>query len=415
MNPLAQTFFVDSESYPLGVYVSSIKLFFVVKDPATIPITLKVGPVNNATNLPNFGVPYQYSTVTLYPSNVIADPVGGLPTTFTFERPIFLAPGAHYFSLETNSNYYLLFSAVQGSEEFGTGYPINLPPYTGLLYLPSDNNVAVASSNEDLKFVINRCVYSTSTGTAYLDTDFPLAGFTDNTAANQNVVTSSFTTFNIGSDVMDEFEETTVTHLYKKTTTSSNVIDAVYSVFTPSTNVEVPLSRLNEGTFKIAVQISTSDPLITPHFNLDRLNGVFIENIINNDTTGETGKFGGSANAKYVTKVIELLPNIEADDLIAFALLKMPSNTDVKFYYKAAQAGVNITTDVNYVEMSRTPIGTPSTDSFVEYKFTTPTGFALSNNAFFSKFMFKIVMLSSDPAGKIPVVKDFRAIALLDS
>lgn len=417
MQPLAQTFLVDSVTYPTGVYVRSIDLFFLHKDTSSLslPVTVKIGPISSSTSHPDFNVYYPYAVSVLYPSNVIDDPTGGYPTRFVFETPIYLYPGVHYFSVETNSEEYVVMTAVQGQAEFGTSFPISLPPFTGLLYLPSSSYNPVASTNEDLKFVINRCSFANTSGTVVLNNDYPTSGYTDNTAADQNVLSSTFTTFNIGSDNVDDFDATTIAYSYKKTNNTSNTLDASYSTFVPSTNYEIEKSRLNKNTFKISVDLSSSNDTITPLFDLDRTNGVFLENFINNDTTGETGKVGGSANAKYVTKIIELLPNVDADDLIAFAALKLPTNTDVKIYYKAAQAGVNIVTDVNYTEMTKTALGTPSTDSYVEYKFTTPTGFALPDQSFFSKFMFKIVMLSSDIAGKVPTVKDFRAIALLDS
>lgn len=412
MLPLAQTFLIDAADHPNGIFVKSIDLFFTSIDgtAASLPVIVKMGPINVRTQNPDFNTVYPFAVSVRYPSNIYSDGTGGTPTNFAFDAPIHLSPGVHYFSIHTNSPNYQLLTAIQGQNELNTGRNISLPPFTGLLYLPSPFTSPIASDNEDLKFIINRCEFSTTPGSAYLTNRF----FTGVNSAQQNSLSFVYTTFNIGSDIFDDFGETTVTHLYKKTDASSNTLDASYVAFSPGIDNNVVKSRLNENTLKIKVDLSTTDSKLTPLFDIDRINGIFIDNTINNDTTGETGSSGGSANAKYITKVIELLPSIDADDLVAYALLKLPVNTNVKVYYKAAQPGVDIN-NVNYVEMSKTPIGTPNTDSFVEYKFTTSTGFALPDQSFFSKFMFKIVMLSSDTQGRVPIVKDFRAIALLDS
>lgn len=412
--PLTQTFSIESTAYPSGVYVSSIDLYFSGKD-TTLPVTLFIGPIDTATGNPDFETAYPLAICTKYPSTVNTSVSGDLSTRFTFETPIYLSPGLHYFAVSSNSQYYFLYTAVQGQAQFGSSSIISLPPYTGYLILPSNQEPIIKSQEEDIKFVINRCLFNKASGSVVLKNNYETLGSSNAVPVPvQTTINRYFNLFNISSDVVDEFEDTNITHSYKKTAYSSNTLDASYSTFLPETNVEIEKSILNVDTFKVKVDLSTTNNYLSPFVDLDRINGAFINFEINNDTTGETGKVGGSALSKYVTKVVELLPDIDANDLVAYCSLKLPVNTNVKMYYKAAPAGVNIVTDVSYVEMTRTAVGTPNTDEFVEYKFSTPTGYALSNGGFFNKFLFKIVLLSNSTSGDVPVVKDFRAIALYD-
>jgi len=406
---LTQCFYIDKTSYPNGLFVSSIETFFQTKD-SELPVILKLGNVIN--DEPNESDVFNYGTVTLYPNNINISSDGTTGTKFTFSTPIFLSPDkTYFFSLKSNSDQYNVYTAVEGENSFGTTNRITSHPFTGDFFLPSLNDYNL-SNDEDLKFVINRCVFNSS-GSLYLSNDYYSVDSEDPDYE------SHYNEFFVHED--NDLTPLTSVKFYYKKTTNGDILDTNYTEFTPDTNVKVSSEcKLRPDSFFMKIDLETENDATTPVFDTNRLNGLFVLNQVNNDSTGETSTFGGNAKSKYITKMVELLPDIDATDLTAYALLKLPAGSDVKVYYKAAPAGVNIVTDVSYVEMERTPLGTPSTNSFVEYKFTTPTAFvsndvnyALPDQSVISRFLFKIVLLSSNTTD-LPLVKDFRGIALLD-
>lgn len=409
-NNLTQCFYVDKVSFPNGIFVSSIEVFLESKD-NEIPLILKMGNVKN--EIPDEADYFNNGLITLYPDDINISDDASLSTKFTFNVPIFLSPEkTYFFSLKCNSEKYNFFTAVEGDTIIGSNNRVTSHPFTGDFFLPANGDYSV-SENEDLKFIINRCEFDTSGGSLNLLNKFYEVPVGD------DVEDTTFNTFFIHED-NDNLLGTSTKFFYKKTSVG-NVIDTNYTEFTPDTNVNLQTeAKLVKNSFYLKLDFESTENTTSPVFDLNRLNGTFIANKINNDTTGENGLVGGNALSKYITKVVELLPDIDATDLIAYALLKLPAGTDVKIYYKAAPAGVNIVSNSSYIEMEKSAMGTPSTNNFVEYKFTTPTShivdgnnYALPDQSIISRFIFKIVLLSSNSVD-IPLVRDFRGIALLD-
>ena len=88
-DPLAQTFRVDETT---GVFITSVDVFMQTKD-EELPLTLQVRTVE--TGLPTSKI-LPFSVVVLDPSEVNVSEDASIPTTFTFESPIYLTGEQEY-------------------------------------------------------------------------------------------------------------------------------------------------------------------------------------------------------------------------------------------------------------------------------------------------------------------------------
>jgi len=192
-DPLAQTFIFDSENYPYGLFLKSIKLYFrappsaanrnttTLKNAAgtTSPITLSI--VGTQNGYPN-GDTLDYSIVTLQSDqvNVSDSPYYNDSTTateFVFPAPVFLQPELLYaFILKSSSNDYYPHIAVQGEttitstsrdpvtgENPAVGQKIGTNPYVGSLFESQNGITWVADPRKSMMMVIDRCVFNTTT------------------------------------------------------------------------------------------------------------------------------------------------------------------------------------------------------------------------------------------------------------
>jgi hypothetical protein len=173
-----------------------------------------------------------------------------------------------------------------------------------------------------------------------------------------------------------------------------------------------------------------TNPFHGPALDLRRTALLTTEYLINNDTTGEDGKVGGNALAKYISKIVTLAEGQDAEDLRVYVDAYKPLNTDVKVYYKILhREDADAFDDVNWVEMTQTTnVNTYSKlekdNDFNEYEFNVPTAkltgtngeieYTNSQSVLFTgykKFQIKIVLLSST-SRLYPRVKNVRGIAL---
>lgn len=137
----------------------------------------------------------------------------------------------------------------------------------------------------------------------------------------------------------------------------------------------------------------------------------------------ETGKAGGPALSKYVSKTVVLAPEFDAGDLRVYLTAVRPREADIIVYYKVRNAFDNETiADKKWVKMTKVPgtIEYSSNLEGIEMEFrpsmNSNTIVYSTNTATFStfnEFKIKIVLASSDTIfQKIPYVFDMRAIAL---
>ena len=134
-DPLAQTFRVDETS---GVFITSVDVFMRDKD-EELPLTLQVRTVE--TGLPTSKI-LPFSVVVKDPSEVNVSEDASIPTTFTFDSPVYLT-GEHEYALVlvTPAENYNCWISRMGEVDISTvGLPdeqqvlISQQPYLGSLF-----------------------------------------------------------------------------------------------------------------------------------------------------------------------------------------------------------------------------------------------------------------------------------------
>ena len=183
-DPVAQTFIIQKNNYPNGIFISSVKLFFATKPTTNVPVTLSV--VGTLNGYPN-GQTLDHSTVVLNANqvNVSLSPHYLDSTTYTefmFEAPVYIQPGVLYaFMVRASSADYTLYyaqqnkfaipsSAAQLPVSLGGILPTNPTkignaPYVGSLFESQNAITWTADQTKDLMFVIDRCVFDTTQNT----------------------------------------------------------------------------------------------------------------------------------------------------------------------------------------------------------------------------------------------------------
>lgn len=103
-------------------------------------------------------------------------------------------------------------------------------------------------------------------------------------------------------------------------------------------------SKSNEiiaGTGKsvrATLNFSTSNRNSTPTVDLQAASILRYENLINDDSTGETG-VNGELTSKYVSKTVTLADGLDAEDVKVFVTGYQPSGTEIEVYIRALNAG----------------------------------------------------------------------------
>jgi hypothetical protein len=164
-DPLAETFAVSLPTNVPGYSVTSIDLFFQTKDP-NFGAIVQLRTVDNAGNIESTIIPY--SSVQVEPADIHVSADGLTPTNIKFEAPIYLLNGQQYafvvIPVNNNPNT-TLWTAVLGESDINTGYRITTQPYTGVMFISSNNNTWSPIQTEDIKFTLYRAVYSQTPGT----------------------------------------------------------------------------------------------------------------------------------------------------------------------------------------------------------------------------------------------------------
>ncbi len=154
-DPVAQTFVVSSTG---GVFVSSVDVFFAVA--GNRPVTVELRSTNNG--VPSTKV-IPLSQVTKTPQQLNVSENGSAATTFTFKAPIYLQDGETYaLVVKTDEPGCQLFISELGKTDIITGNVITSQPLTGSLYLSQNSKEFEINPLLDMKFVLRKAVFDTS-------------------------------------------------------------------------------------------------------------------------------------------------------------------------------------------------------------------------------------------------------------
>lgn len=414
-DPLAQSFFVNSNTNPNGIFAKSIDLFFKTKS-STAPVEVQIRPVVNG--YPSSSVILPFASIVKPANEILISEDATVATNFEFGNIIHLSPGEYAFVVLTNTDEYQLYSSKIGEFQLNTTERVTTQPLLGSLFKSQNSTAWTAEQEEDLKFRLYNAVFRNVTGTALLDTKL-----------SPNYGDIEYETFYTGGEVLN-FSATEMTHEFKtskKFTSDLGEISLVADNLIPyqlGANVNLTETKsifdVEPTSLQFKSTLSTDDGNVTPVIDLNRLSSVLVKNIINNSAVGETDPFKGSAFAKYITRSVKLNPGFDSTDIKVFFSANIPSGTSVKVYYKISAYYDTVFDDNEYTEMVLDFTSGWKENKYTEYKYKTPflngTGPDALTQAFstgekFDTFSIKVVMLSNNPA-YVPLIKDLRVIAL---
>ena len=130
----------------------------------------------------------------------------------------------------------------------------------------------------------------------------------------------------------------------------------------------------SKGSAMLKLIMSTPQRNVSPMIPLDMLDMLLVANDVNNVTTGEDGRNGGSAKSKYISRRVILEDGMDAEDLNVYLDASIPSEGSIKVYAKlmnAADEG-DFQEDLSWLELSAVTAPYERQDGFAEYLYTLP-------------------------------------------
>ena len=408
-DPLAQTFFVNENVNPKGIFVSAIDVFFSSKD-GTLPVTLELRIVRD-------GYPTEDiilgSQVTKNPDDItIGAPNTPLPTRFTFDRPIFLEPDQYSMVLLTNSTEYNVFIATVGQNRLDTGQSVVGQPYLGSLFKSQNASTWTADQFSDLCFVIHKCDFDTSgTFTTVIEPQ-------KNNLPLQNIDLLRF------DAPVYTFDKTNINFQLGVKSNGASGLDAAIDL-EPNSDIYFQNRKIFNASndANIRVQMSTTNEDLSPIFEMNRSRVIFVEHLINSSSNTEvvarpeTLPSDGGASSKYITKKVTLSEGFDATDLRVIISKNLPVGASVEVFYRVQNdLDTSNFNDLPFTLMTQITPSVVSQSNYeyydCEYKAENIT-YSAEDIEFdnFRYFQIKIVLFTTNTANA-PTVKNLRAIAL---
>ena len=420
-DPLAQTFFIPSEFYPNGIFVSSVDLFLAQKDSNNLPLRLELRPTVNGFPSSEEAIPL--SQVSLRPAAVNANASSPVATNVPFQAPIHLLPGEYSIVLLTDSLEYITHISTIGEDRLdGTGI-VTEQPTLGSLFKSQNARTFTPQQESDLCFRLKHAQFTK-------DTNLSLTLTSNNVGRDSYSANTQFANtvgqYDLAYIDMPRYDSLQdITAIYEIKTKNLGGSIQPFETVLPNQDLVFTDSKeiTTDSDLQLKVTFRTSDVNISPYFDLGSTGTTLVKNIINPPPTGtfvaETEPTNGYADAKYITRLVTLGEGLDAKGLKVFVDQNMPAGATVEVYYRV----INKDDDSNfeerpYVLMSRrqdTITVNQDISRYNEYEYFaddityTQDGALYSN---FNAFSIKIVMYSTSTAAS-PSFRNFRAIALL--
>ncbi len=431
VDPLAQTFLIDSNLHPNGVFLTSLDLFLRGRpDPSLsgVPITVQIRPVVNG--FPHSSAVVPFSETSLEPSavNVSDNPDpsdSNTKTTFNFSSPVFLEGGQEYaVVLLSNSNEYFTYIATIGQDQLGTEDRISMQPYAGSLFRSQNASTWTPDQTSDLMFSLNRAVFTSNVGSVdyknvenvtVVPATFPSIAGVNELYLLTSQLEFPDSTLDLSVDIPFEGTAGLLPGQFQP------ILANQRERFATRREIFVTTSP---HTFLLRVRMTSADDAISPVLDEDRLQPIAIENRVNdarNTNFGEptyNGELEPRASApsnnvpiaRYISRLVTLQPGFESTDMRVFLTVNKRIETEVHVFIKAQtpEAEGDFPNE-RYVQLQPTAnVISENDDDFREMEFGLPEEFAEP----YSKFTIKVTLYTSNTS-VVPRVKDLRAIAVI--
>ena len=182
---------------------------------------------------------------------------------------------------------------------------------------------------------------------------------------------------------------------------------------------------------KVRVSMSTSTSFLSPVFDLGKTQSIIVDNLINDDVTGETNPSGGNLFNKYISKIVTLAEGQDAEDIKVYLTGYRPPGTDMKVWIKIINGEDSDTIAMkNWIELEKNFGGDilfsslANKDDFREFVFNIPAAYLTGSQGQvqytnsqsiqftgFKSFQIKIGLLGTNSA-IVPRVADLRTLCL---
>jgi len=158
VDPLAQSFFIDPSVYPMGVFITSVVVYFKHVD-QSVPVILELRDMNNG--LPGSNV-LPGGKVVLPGNSVSQSDNASIGTVFGLDQPVYLSPATDFcFVLKSTSLSYDVWCSRFGDIDIVSGKVIDEQPFNGVLFKSSNDSTWTPNQYEDIKFDINIAEFNT--------------------------------------------------------------------------------------------------------------------------------------------------------------------------------------------------------------------------------------------------------------
>jgi hypothetical protein len=413
VDPLSQSFRIDPVQYPYGLFAKSVTLWFSSIDSSyNAPVTLMLKPLTSGYPHPSKVLPI--ATTTVYSNNITTTEYAtGNGTKFQFSSPIYLAPGYDYcFSLKTSSNNFSLHSAKLGdtlyrATENDPIYSATSQPGVGSLFAAQGQNTLSKIENEDLKFIVNICQFTTA-GSPVLRMSNIANTYYGSENINPAVVRFQIPTMTPPGTSISIEEEGILSASNTKVLLNKNTNRRITTNIDPNTKFTSIYAYLN-----------TTNKWVSPVVDLDRGCILSVENLINNNKVGTQNDNGEESSdnrgvdstarskSRYISKKVNLdYPSTRLD---VFLTISNPTPSSVEVYARTLPDESNSDTYLEtrgYQKMSASTSANTPEGEFQEVRYTL----ILSEKDKFSTFAIKIVMNSS-VTNVVPVIQTMRVIS----
>lgn len=228
-DPIAQSFTVPENESSDHIFVSSVDLFF--KSRGKNPVQVYICGME--AGQPNTSEVYARKFLPAAKVNVSDD--ASAATTFTFKMPTRLKAGRSYAMVikpELDDPDFDVWFAELGGIDVSSGLAVNTQPNAGIAFMGANQESWSKLQDEDIKFTLNRAVFSTGTG---------VVRFTPE--AKDFMKFEDFTFLNDNSEI--------------------RVGDLVFGMDSANSNPAVTASNIDNTMFGIVQYIDTVDNIMT--------------------------------------------------------------------------------------------------------------------------------------------------------
>ena len=405
LDPLAQTFTVDSNTYPDGFFCSKIGILFKTKETeSNEPIILQLRPLQSGFPHPSKIIPF--SEVYVYPSAITTSTDGSEITNFNFTTPVYLPPGDYAICLLSSSENYHVHTARSGNYSIvDTEQRASKNALSGYLFRPQNSGIYTSTDVEDLCYIVYRCVFNTSS--TYADIGFQNEGFSAPANVNVDYVRIS----------SEELTPSSTSVVYASTSTkglNNGTYSANRNIQANNTATRAIAQGGNtEPEFRVTY---TATEYVSPQIDLNRLYVYSICNLINSNTSpastleGNPTPLDASAGtlSRYITKSVELDDTVDATNINVYINAYKPIESTIQVWFRYLPYGLKSgISDRSWTQLQSVVTDNSANENdYVELQYNLAADVER-----YGIFQIKIVLSTSDSA-RSPIIRNMRTIVV---